>query len=96
MPCGGSARRAQKAPPPEAAEVARTGGGGGNPPLDPAIDEVRWVTREELLGVELHPPITGAVAAAWAGGFAGAVQVLGNVWAADPSPRSGPTEPPRR
>jgi hypothetical protein len=52
--------------------------------LDPAIDEVRWVTPEELIAMELHPPIAGAVAAAWAAGFAGDVQVLGNVWTEDP------------
>lgn len=78
------------------AEMAATIAAGVNPPLDPAIDQVRWVDRDELLGLELHPPIAGAVAAAWDSGFAGDVQVLGNVWAADPSPRSGPTEPPRR
>jgi ADP-ribose pyrophosphatase YjhB (NUDIX family) len=88
------AATALMAPPPEAAEVAPPSVVGGNPTLDSAIDEVRWVTRDELLRLELHPPITGAVAAAWAGGFAGAVQVLGNVWAADPSHPSGPAQPP--
>ena len=83
-------------PRPEATEVPPAGGGGGSPPLDPAIDEVRWVSRDELLGLELHPPIAGAVAAAWAGGFAGEVQVLGNVWTADPSRPDGRAEPPGR
>ena len=57
-------------------------------PRDPAIAEVRWVTGAELLGLELHPPIGAAIAAAWAAGFRGGVQVLGNVWAADPRPGS--------
>lgn len=56
------------------------------PLRDPAIDEVRWVTRGELAGLELHPPIGGAVAAAWENRFDGEVQVLGNVWTADPRP----------
>jgi len=60
-------------------------------PRDPAIAEVRWVTRAELLSLELHPPIGAAVVAAWAAGFQGDVQVLGNVWAADPRP--GPCRP---
>jgi ADP-ribose pyrophosphatase YjhB (NUDIX family) len=46
--------------------------------------------------LELHPPIAGAVAAAWAGGFAGEVQVLGNVWTADPSRFAGGAEPSGR
>ena len=54
------------------------------------------MSRDELLGLELHPPIAGAVAAAWAGGFAGEVQVLGNVWTADPSRFAGRAEPPGR
>ena len=82
--------------PPGSAGVASTSGAGVNPPLDPASDEVRWVSRDELLGLELHPPIAGAVAAAWAGGFAGEVQVLGNVWAADPSRPDGRIEPSGR
>jgi 8-oxo-dGTP diphosphatase len=83
-----------------AAEPAGRGQAGPAPnpapgvaPGDAAIEEVRWVTRDELLGLELHPPIGEAVAAAWSGGFGGDVQVLGNVWAADPrsgSNRSGP------
>jgi ADP-ribose pyrophosphatase YjhB (NUDIX family) len=59
---------------------------------DPAIEEVRWVTREELLALEMHPPIAAAVAAAWDAGFAGEVQVLGNVWVPDPGGREGPEQ----
>lgn len=82
--------------PPGAPQVAPTSDAGDSRPLDPAIDEVRWISREDLLSLELHPPIAPAVAAAWAGGFAGEVQVLGNVWAADPSRLSGRAEPPGR
>jgi ADP-ribose pyrophosphatase YjhB (NUDIX family) len=83
-------------PPPGGAGVVTAIGAGGIPALDPAIDQVRWVSRDELLRLELHPPIAGAVATAWAGGFAGEVQVLGNVWAADPSRPDGRAEPPGR
>jgi ADP-ribose pyrophosphatase YjhB (NUDIX family) len=82
--------------PPGSAGFAAAVGAGANPALDPAIDEVRWVSRDDLLGLELHPPIARAIAAAWAGGFAGEVQVLGNVWAADPSRPDGRAEPPGR
>ncbi|MGD0447023.1 MAG: NUDIX hydrolase [Candidatus Dormibacteria bacterium] len=82
--------------PPGGLGVVTSSGAGVNPALDPAIDQVRWVSRDELLGLELHPPIAGAVAAAWAGGFAGEVQVLGNVWVADPSRPEGRTEPAGR
>ena len=64
------------------------------PLRDPAIDEVRWVTRGELAGLELRPPIGGAVAVAWENRFDGEVQFLGNVWTADPRPRLGGKEPP--
>jgi ADP-ribose pyrophosphatase YjhB (NUDIX family) len=82
------------APPPSGSPGSRVTLPGSEPPSDPAIDEVRWVSRDELLGLELHPPISAAVAAAWAGGFAGEVQVLGNVWVPDPSHPSGRAEPP--
>ncbi|MGA8015756.1 MAG: NUDIX hydrolase [Candidatus Dormiibacterota bacterium] len=49
-------------------------------PSDPEILEARWVTLDEMRGLELHPPIGQAVAAAWAARFRGEVQVLGNVW----------------
>jgi len=73
-----AASRAEAEPP------ARTGGVAATAPRDAAIDEVRWVTRAELLKLELHPPIARAVAAAWDAGFAGEVIFLGNVWVADP------------
>jgi 8-oxo-dGTP diphosphatase len=62
---------------------------GDGPARDPAIEEVRWVTRDDLLTLELHPPIADAIADAWATGFTGEVQVLGNVWVADPRRQSG-------
>ncbi len=63
----------------------------GEPALrDPAIQEVRWVTREELLALEMHPPIAAAVAAAWDAGFVAEVEVLGNVWVPDPGRQQGP------
>ena len=60
---------------------------------DTAIHEVRWVTAQQLQGLEIHPPITGAIATAWADGFSGDVQVLGNVWMADPSEARHPPDP---
>ncbi len=89
------AATAAVAPPPDAAPRAQAIVQGSDPPLDPAIDQVRWVSRDELLSLEMHPPITGAVAAAWAAGFTGEVQVLGNVWAADPSRPFHDAEPDR-
>jgi ADP-ribose pyrophosphatase YjhB (NUDIX family) len=69
----------------------------GEPTLgDPAIEEVRWVTREELTALEMHPPIAGGIARAWDAGFAGEVQVLGNVWVPDPGRREGPGQPATR
>jgi ADP-ribose pyrophosphatase YjhB (NUDIX family) len=65
-------------------------------PGDAAIEEVGWVTREELLGLDLRPSIAEAVAAAWADDFSGEVQVLGNVWAADPSSVSHRAHRPAR
>ena len=63
--------------------------------LDPAVREVRWVTPAELQGLELRPPIAGAVGAAWAAGFGGDVQVLGNVWMDDPSQAAHRGDPGR-
>jgi len=60
-----------------AAVLPPPGGAGSSPPprgstgARPCHRRGRWVSRDELLGLELHPPIAGAVAAAWAGGFAG-------------------------
>ena len=89
---------AARATSPEPGDAPRAGSAGrpagtapGDPTLgDPAIEEVRWVTREELLALEMHPPIAGPIAAAWDAGFAGEVQVLGNVWVPDPGRREGP------
>jgi len=52
-------------------------------PDDPAIQEARWVSREELATLAIHPPIGQAIAAAWASGFDTDVQVLGNLWVPD-------------
>jgi len=79
---------------PAAEPSAWPGGVASTAPPDAAIDEVRWVTRAELLTLELHPPIARAVAAAWDAGFAGEVLFLGNVWVADPRPEPGPTDRP--
>jgi 8-oxo-dGTP diphosphatase len=49
-------------------------------PHDPAIEETRWVTPDDLRGLRLHPPIGDAIVAAWESGFTAEVQVLGNVW----------------
>jgi len=77
------------------ATPGRAGAGGGKNAAgrDPAVREVRWVTPAELQALELHPPIAGAAATAWAAGFGGDVQVLGNVWMDDPSQAAQRGEP---
>lgn len=61
---------------------------------DGVLDDVAWRHRDELLTIELHPPIGAAIASCWDEGFEGPVRVLGNVWrpAGDSAgePRSGP------
>ena len=49
---------------------------------DRSLRDARWLPRAELTGLEMYPPIGSAVADSWAAGFAGPVQVLGNVWQA--------------
>ena len=80
-------------PQPSAAGASVGTAPGGSTLRDPAIEEVRWVTREELLGLEMHPPIAAAVAAVWDAGFAGEVRVLGNVWVPDPGRWEGRARP---
>jgi 8-oxo-dGTP diphosphatase len=47
---------------------------------DGTLEEVAWRGREELEGLDMHPPIASAVLACWDEGFEGPVKVLGNVW----------------
>ncbi|MDQ6856726.1 MAG: NUDIX domain-containing protein [Candidatus Dormibacteraeota bacterium] len=47
---------------------------------DGVLDDVAWHHRDELLSLELHPPIGAEIRACWDEGFAGPVKVLGNVW----------------
>jgi ADP-ribose pyrophosphatase YjhB (NUDIX family) len=47
---------------------------------DGVLDDVAWHHRDDLLTLELHPPIGPAILECWAEGFAGPVRVLGNVW----------------
>ena len=79
--------------PPAGAGIGAPPDPAGSRARDPAIQEVRWVTRAELLSLELHPPIAEAVAAAWADRFDGEVLVLGNVWVPDPRRRTGAAAP---
>jgi 8-oxo-dGTP diphosphatase len=60
---------------------------------DGVLDDVAWHHRDELLTIELHPPIGADILACWDEGFQGEVRVLGNVWrpagGADGAPESG-------
>jgi 8-oxo-dGTP diphosphatase len=47
---------------------------------DGVLHDVAWHHRDELLTIELHPPIGADVLACWDEGFEGPVRVLGNVW----------------
>ena len=47
---------------------------------DGVLEDVGWHGRDELLTLELHPPIGAEVIACWESGFTGPVRVLGNVW----------------
>lgn len=53
---------------------------------DGVLEDVAWRHRDELAGLDMHPPIAGDVLACWDEGFAGPVRVLGNVW----RPEEGP------
>jgi 8-oxo-dGTP diphosphatase len=47
---------------------------------DGVLEDVAWRRRDELAGLDMHPPIAADVLASWAEGFSGHVRVLGNVW----------------
>ncbi len=47
---------------------------------DGVLDDVSWHDRDDLLRLELHPPIGAEILACWDEGFEGPVRVLGNVW----------------
>jgi ADP-ribose pyrophosphatase YjhB (NUDIX family) len=47
---------------------------------DGVLDDVAWHHRDELLTLELHPPIGAEILDCWDEGFEGPVRVLGNVW----------------
>lgn len=47
---------------------------------DGVLEDVAWRHRDELAGLDMHPPIAAAILACWSEGFSGAVRVLGNVW----------------
>jgi ADP-ribose pyrophosphatase YjhB (NUDIX family) len=60
---------------------------------DGVLDDVAWHHRDDLLALELHPPIGREILACWDEGFEGDVRVLGNVWRPargdDDAPRAG-------
>ena len=57
---------------------------------DGVLHDVAWHHRDELLTLELHPPIGAEILACWEEGFQGPVRVLGNVWRpARDAPESG-------
>jgi hypothetical protein len=47
---------------------------------DGVLYDVAWHRRDELVTLDLHPPIGPEVLACWDEAFAGPVRVLGNVW----------------
>ena len=50
---------------------------------DGPLEDVAWRRRDELAGLDMHPPIAQAVLDCWAEAFEGPVKVLGNVWRPD-------------
>lgn len=50
---------------------------------DGTLEDVAWRHRDDLAGLDMHPPIGAEVLACWDEGFAGPVRVLGNVWQPD-------------
>ena len=51
-------------------------------PDDGVISDVRWIGRDQLASLTLHPPIAAALVDCWNDGFSGQVRVLGKVWTA--------------
>jgi 8-oxo-dGTP diphosphatase len=47
---------------------------------DTNLADIAWKTREEMMSIQMHPPITSALIACWNEGAAGPAHYLGNVW----------------
>lgn len=60
--------------------AATTAGGELRVGRDGVLEDVAWRRRDELAGLDMHPPIATDVLACWAEDFSGPVRVLGNVW----------------
>lgn len=60
--------------------AATTAGGELRVGRDGVLEDVAWRERDELAGLDMHPPIADGVLACWAEGFSGEVRVLGNIW----------------
>jgi 8-oxo-dGTP diphosphatase len=50
---------------------------------DGVLEDVAWHHRDQLSGLDMHPPIAADILACWGEGFNGPVRVLGNVWRAE-------------
>jgi 8-oxo-dGTP diphosphatase len=48
------------------------------------IVDAAWVERRTIPSLDLRPPIAAALEACWAADFAGPLQLLGDVWQAEP------------
>lgn len=60
--------------------AATAAGGGLRVGRDGVLEDVAWRHRDDLLDLDMHPPIAADVLACWSEGFTGPVRVLGNVW----------------
>jgi ADP-ribose pyrophosphatase YjhB (NUDIX family) len=60
--------------------AVRTGGELGLPASDAAVLGYTLVTRDQLAGLDLRPPVGEALLESWAEDFTGCTRYLGSIW----------------